>query len=86
MGGGASGVKRHPPTHETYDRYRLEAIVADSNKEWKRADSFYEIAAGLTTTPASVLNNWGFSKRPAVMRQGPKNYSPRPQTMTTNGL
>lgn len=51
-----------PPTHETYDRYRLEAIVADSNKEWKRADSFYEIAAGLTTTPASVLNNWGFSK------------------------
>ena len=51
-----------PPTYETYRRYRLEAMVADSNKEWKKADSFYEIAAGLTTTPSGVLNNWGFSK------------------------
>ena len=51
-----------PPTHETFKRYRLEALVADSNKEWKKADSFYEIATGLTTTPGSVLNNWGYSK------------------------
>ena len=51
-----------PPTLETYDRYRLEAMVADSQKEWKRADSFYEIATGLTVNPASVLNNWGYSK------------------------
>lgn len=51
-----------PPTHETFERYRLEAMVADSNEEWNRADSFYETAVGLTTTPASVLNNWGFSK------------------------
>ncbi len=51
-----------PPTHETFDRYRLEAMVADSDKNWKKADSFYEIATGLTTTPAGVLNNWGFSK------------------------
>ncbi len=51
-----------PPTHETYDRYRLEAVVADSNEDWDRADSFYEIAAGLTTTPASIYNNWGYSK------------------------
>jgi Flp pilus assembly protein TadD len=51
-----------PPTHETYSRYRLEAMVADSNKEWSKADSFYEIAAGLTTTPSWVYNNWGFSK------------------------
>ena len=51
-----------PPTHETYSRYRLEAMVADSNKEWKKADSFYEIAVGLTTTPSGVYNNWGFSK------------------------
>ncbi|MFC6637242.1 tetratricopeptide repeat protein [Sulfitobacter sp. JBTF-M27] len=50
-----------PPTHETFKRYRLEALVADSNKEWKKADSFYEIAAGLTTTPGSVMNNWGYS-------------------------
>ncbi|WP_305970342.1 MULTISPECIES: lipopolysaccharide assembly protein LapB [unclassified Mameliella] len=51
-----------PPTFETYKRYRLEAMIADSNKEWKKADSFYEVAVGLTTKPASVLNNWGYSK------------------------
>lgn len=51
-----------PPTHETFNRYRLEAMLADSNKEWKKADSFYETAVGLTTTPASVFNNWGYSK------------------------
>lgn len=51
-----------PPTVETYKRYRLEAMIADSNKEWKKADSFYEVAVGLTTKPASVLNNWGYSK------------------------
>lgn len=51
-----------PPTYETYSRYRLEAMVADYNKNWTKADSFYEIAAGLTTTPAGVYNNWGFSK------------------------
>jgi Tfp pilus assembly protein PilF len=51
-----------PPTHETYRRYRLEAMIADSNEEWERADSFYEIAAGLTTKPSGVLNNWGYSK------------------------
>ncbi len=51
-----------PPTHETYKRYRLEAMVADANEEWKKADSFYETAVGLTTRPSSVLNNWGYSK------------------------
>lgn len=51
-----------PPTYETYERYRLEAMVADSNKDWKKSDSFYEIALGLTTQPASVMNNWGYSK------------------------
>lgn len=51
-----------PPTHETFKRYRLEALVADANKDWKRADHFYETAVGLTTRPASVMNNWGYSK------------------------
>ncbi len=55
-------LDRVPPTHETYTRYRLEAMVADSNKDWKKADSFYETAIGLTTNPGSVLNNWGYSK------------------------
>ncbi|MCT4558666.1 MAG: tetratricopeptide repeat protein [Pelagimonas sp.] len=51
-----------PPTHETFTRYKLEAMIADSNKEWTKSDSYYETAVGLTTTPASALNNWGFSK------------------------
>ncbi len=51
-----------PPTVESFDRYRLEAMVADSKKDWKRADSFYETAVGLTTQPAHTLNNWGYSK------------------------
>jgi len=51
-----------PPTIETFQRYKLEAVIADSNKEWDKADSFYETAVGLTTSPASILNNWGYSK------------------------
>ncbi|MEM7318487.1 MAG: tetratricopeptide repeat protein [Pseudomonadota bacterium] len=51
-----------PPTHETFRRYRLEAMVADANREWNKADSFYETAIGLTTRPAGVMNNWGYSK------------------------
>lgn len=62
-----------PPTHESYDRYRLEAMIADSEKNWKKADSFYEIAAGLTTKPASVLNNWGYSKLTRKDYQGAEN-------------
>ena len=55
-------LDRVPPTHESYKRYRLEAMVADSNKDWKKADSFYETAVGMTTNPGNVLNNWGYSK------------------------
>ncbi|MDZ7906472.1 MAG: hypothetical protein U5N55_12385 [Cypionkella sp.] len=47
---------------DAFERYRLEAMVADSRKDWKKADSFYEVAAGMTAQPAPVLNNWGFSK------------------------
>ncbi|MEF3046328.1 tetratricopeptide repeat protein [Pseudotabrizicola sp. L79] len=60
--GAEAELNKVPPTHETFERYRLEAMVADSKKQWKKADSFYEIAAGLTTKPAGVYNNWGFSK------------------------
>lgn len=60
--GASATLNAIPPTHETFKRYRLEAIVADSKQEWKKADSFYEIAVGLTTQPAPVLNNWGYSK------------------------
>ncbi|MCD1625447.1 MAG: tetratricopeptide repeat protein [Paracoccaceae bacterium] len=60
--GAKTALNSVPPTYETFKRYRLEAMVADANKDWKRADSFYEIAMGLTTRPAGVMNNWGFSK------------------------
>ncbi|MBB5722468.1 Tfp pilus assembly protein PilF [Loktanella ponticola] len=58
----AATLNAIPPTHETFKRYRLEAIIADSNEQWEKADSFYQIAVGLTTTPAGVYNNWGYSK------------------------
>ncbi len=51
-----------PPTHETFKRYRLEAMIADGREQWDKADSFYETAVGLTTKPANVYNNWGYSK------------------------
>lgn len=58
----AATLNTVPPTYETFKRYRLEAMVADSRQQWEKADSFYEIAVGLTTRPASVYNNWGYSK------------------------
>lgn len=58
----AATLNTIPPTFETFKRYRLEAMVADSKQQWTKADSFYETAVGLTTRPASVYNNWGFSK------------------------
>ena len=58
----AATLNTIPPTYETFKRYRLEAMVADSKQQWDKADSFYETAVGLTTRPATVYNNWGFSK------------------------
>ncbi|PJI92778.1 hypothetical protein BC777_1639 [Yoonia maricola] len=58
----AATLNTIPPTYETFKRYRLEAMVADSRQQWDKADSFYETAVGLTTRPATVYNNWGFSK------------------------
>jgi Flp pilus assembly protein TadD len=47
--------------HQTYQRYKLEAMIADARENWEEADSFYETAAGLTMQPAAILNNWGYS-------------------------
>lgn len=58
----AATLNTVPPTYETFQRYRLEAMVADSRQQWEKADSFYDTAVGLTTRPATVYNNWGFSK------------------------
>lgn len=58
----AATLNTIPPTFETFKRYRLEAMVADSRQQWDKADSFYQTASELTTQPATVYNNWGFSK------------------------
>ena len=58
----AATLNTVPPTHETYNRYKLEAMIADSKQQWTKSDSFYQTAVGLTTTPASTMNNWGYSK------------------------
>ena len=55
-------INKVPPSVETYQRYLLEALIADSEKNWKKSDSFYKTASGLTTQPAGALNNWGYSK------------------------
>jgi Flp pilus assembly protein TadD len=60
--GAAATLNTIPPTFESFQRYRIEAMVADSRQQWEKADSFYETAVGLTTRPATVYNNWGFSK------------------------
>ncbi len=60
--GAAEALEQIPPTYETFRRYRLEAMVADSKEQWEKSDSFYEVAMGLTTQPSGVLNNWGYSK------------------------
>lgn len=62
LDGAQKQLNQVPPTVETYRRYLLEAIIADNSKQWKKADSFYETAAGLTANPAAVMNNWGMSK------------------------
>ena len=62
LDGAEAALDAVPPTFETLQRYRLEAMVADSNQEWKKSDSYYEVAMGLTTQPAGILNNWGYSK------------------------
>ena len=60
--GAKAALGRVPPTVETYERYRLEAMVADSERRWDDADHYYATAAALTADPSSVLNNWGYSK------------------------
>ena len=60
--GAETTLEAIPPTYVSAERYRLEAMIADSNDQWSRADTFYEKAALTTDRPAGVLNNWGFSK------------------------
>ena len=60
--GARAALDAVPPTHESFDRYRLEAMAADMGEQWNRSDAFYENAVELTDQPAKTLNNWGYSK------------------------
>ena len=51
-----------PADHGGFRRLKLEAMIADSNWDWSKADKLYRAATDATPTPAGVLNNWGFSK------------------------
>lgn len=66
---GRDKLRAIPPTVETYDRYRLEAMVSDFEKSWAKSDAYYEQARGLTTRPAAIYNNWGISKAARGDRQ-----------------
>ena len=46
----------------------------------KKADSFYETAAGLTTKPAGVMNNWGYS------RADPRRLSRAPSALFARAI
>jgi Flp pilus assembly protein TadD len=93
----AAELNKVPPTVETFNRYRLEAMIADSQKKWEKADSFYETAVGLTTQPAGVLNNWGYSKLTRGDYEGaeelfleaisydPKNFTPKNNLVLARG-
>lgn len=54
-------VNAVPIGNYTY-RYRIiEAALADAREDWATADAAYEAARQLSTEPAKVLNNWGWS-------------------------
>ena len=60
--GARTALDAVPPTYESYDRYRLEAMAADMGEQWGRSDAFYENAVELTDRPGKTYNNWGYSK------------------------
>ena len=68
-----------PPTYETFKRYRLEAMIADSNEKWEKSDSFYETAVGLTTTK-SLISHGLFQQRSisAKLSQKMSVFCPEP--------
>lgn len=62
LDGAQTALAAVPDDHGSFERYRLEAIIADSQSDWTRADEFYRRALDLAPRPAGLLNNWGYSK------------------------
>lgn len=57
-----SAAARFPDGLQTPRRYMIEAMVADQDEEWAKADELYAKAEKLSPQPAAVLNNWGVSQ------------------------
>ena len=57
-----SAVARFPQGLQTPRRFMVEAMVADQDEDWERADELYARAEKLAAEPAPVLNNWGVSQ------------------------
>lgn len=57
-----SAAARFPQGLQTPRRYMVEAMVADQDEDWARADELYARAEELAAEPAGVLNNWGVSQ------------------------
>lgn len=55
-------VASFPAGLETPRRYMIEAMVADQDQAWEKADALYEKAVKLSARPAPILNNWGVSQ------------------------
>lgn len=51
-----------PSGLDTARRYMIEAMIADQDQDWEKADALYAKAEKLSTQPAQVLNNWGVSQ------------------------
>ena len=60
--GAETVLSRLPEGVRSFDRLRLEALVADARGDWDRADQYYEGAVAAVSQPAGILNNWGFSR------------------------
>ena len=55
-------MARVPSSLPSYERSRLQAMLADIRHNWAAADTHYKQARSLTIEPAPILNNWGVSK------------------------
>lgn len=60
--GARAALAALPDGHQSYERLRLEAMMADGDQAWARADQLYAAALPLAPEPAGLLNNWGFSR------------------------
>ncbi len=51
-----------PSGIESPRRYMIEAMIADQDQDWDKADELYRKAVELSPQPAKFLNNWGVSQ------------------------